>query len=190
MARVVLDVSVSLDGYTTGPDVGPQQPMGENGTWLHDWINGDAADREVAAEMYAVAGAAITGRRTFEIGIGLWGEDGAFRMPVFVLTHRAQPPLVRGPTTFHFVTEGVFRCMERARAAAGDKEVWLMGAATTARQFLEAGLVDEVHMHQVAVLLGGGTRLFDGSGMGPERLEQTRSIQTRLANHLYYRVLK
>jgi dihydrofolate reductase len=190
MGKVVLDVSVSLDGYTTGPNVSVEQPMGEGGAWLHEWISGDATDREVGAEMHAVAGAAITGRRTFEVGIGLWGEDGAFRMPCFVLTHRAQPPLIKGPTTFHFVTHGIANCLAQARAAAGDKEIWLMGAADTARQFLLAGLVDEVHLHQVAVLLGSGTRLFDQSGVTPDSLEQVRSIQTRLANHLYYRVIK
>lgn len=163
MPRLILDVSVSLDGFCAGPDVGVAAPMGAGGEALHHWMATDAA---VAAQPFALCGAVITGRRTFDLGIGLWGDDGAFGMPCFVLTHRPRPPLVKGPTTFHFVGDGHREALRLAQVAAADKDVWLMGSAEVARQYLREGLVDEMRVHLVPLLLGSGARLFDGLDVG------------------------
>lgn len=196
MGKVVLDVSISLDGFSAGPNVAFDRPMGEGGECLHNWLLGGGAgaatesDRQVAGEMFASAGAVVMGRRTFDVGVGLWGDDGAFGMPCFVITHHSRATLVKGPTTFAFVTDGIESSLERAQAAAGEKDVWLMGAADVAQQYLKAGLVDEMRIHLVPVLFGAGTRLFDTLGTERVKLETTRVIESPFASHLNYRVVR
>jgi len=196
MGKVVLDVSISLDGFAAGPNVSVDQPMGNGGECLHAWSSGGKtgsateSDQQVAGEMFALTGAVVTGRRTFDVGVGLWGDDGAFGMPCFVLTHRARPKLVKGPTTFTFVTDGIGSCLEQAKAAAGEKDVWLMGAANTAQQYLRAGLLDEMRVHIVSVLLGAGTRLFEHIGTEQVALERTRAIESPFVTHLTFNVVK
>jgi dihydrofolate reductase len=141
------------------------------------------------------------GRRMFSGGYGSWeedpnadawwGDDPPFHHPVFVLTHHAREPVTRqGGTTFTFVTDGIESALERARAAAGDKDVAVGGGANVAQQYLAAGLLDELQIHVVPVLLGGGVRLFDrGAGAGRE-LECTRVVESPAVTHLRYRVVK
>jgi dihydrofolate reductase len=185
-------MSTSLDGFVAGPDVSAEQPMGAGGERLHEWMfaPSDPADIETAAEMFSTrtTGAVVIGRRTFDVGEQPWGDDGTFHVPCFVVTHRAAPTLVKGKTSFTFVTEGLEHALALAQAAAGDKAVNVMGAATT-QQLLRLGLVDEIHLNVVPVLLQAGIRLFEH--LGPDRieLERTRAVlPSSGVTHLAYRV--
>jgi dihydrofolate reductase len=122
---------------------------------------------------------------------GWWGDEPPFHVPVFVLTQHAREPLVlKGETTFTFVTDGVDSAVEDARAAAAEKNVSVAGGANTIDQCINAGLVDEIQIHLAAVLLGDGARLFDGVGPNLPRFEVTRVLESPLVTHLRYRVLK
>ena len=194
MGTVRVHMSASLDGFVAGPDVSVEQPMGVGGERLHEWMfaASDATDIETAAEMFSTrtTGAVVMGRRTFDVGEQPWGEDGAFHLPCFVLTNRAAPTLVKGKTSFTFVTEGPERALALAQAAAGEKAVNVMGADTV-QQLLRRGLVDEIQINLVPVLLHAGTRLFEH--LGPDRieLERTRAILPSSGmTHLTYRVLR
>ena len=162
MGKVTLDMSLSLDGFIAGPHVGVERPMGEGGERLHEWLFNTSAsevDAEVEREMSATTGAVVLGRRTFDVGVGLWG-DVPFPVPCFVLTHEDREEIVKKSGTFTFVTDGIESALRQARAAAGEKDVRLMGA-NIAQQFLRAGLLDEIQINLVPVLLGDGIRLFD-----------------------------
>jgi dihydrofolate reductase len=212
MGNVFVDISVSLDGFVAGPSPTLEEPLGKGGEGLHEWIvrlaswrekhglsGGEAgADDEIAAESPARSGAVVMGRRMFSGGDGSWeddpkaggwwGEEPPFGVPVFVVTHHARDPLELGGTTFTFVTDGVESAVDRAREAAGDKDVLVAGGASVAQQALAAGLVDELQIHLVPKLLGGGTRLLDG--LDPKvRLEHDRVVDSPYVTHLRYRVL-
>jgi dihydrofolate reductase len=174
-------MSVSLDGYAAGPGQRRDQPLGEGGERLHEWIfapDRSPADEAVIARSTAGIGATIMGRNMFgpvrgpweaeAEWRGWWGEDPPFHHDVFVLTHHRRPPLtMSGGTTFHFVTDGPRAALDRAVAAAGDRAVRLGGGVSTIQQYLRAGLLDEIGVAVVPVLLGGGERLFaDGLPMG------------------------
>jgi dihydrofolate reductase len=213
MARLTFDISVSLDGFVAGPNQRLEEPLGDGGERLHEWAleaaswrerhghegGATGVDSDISAESLATAGAVIMGRNMFGGGDGpwgeepwqgWWGEDPPFRMPVFVLTHHAREPLqMQGGTTFTFVTDGIEAALEQARAAAGDKDVLVAGGASAVQQYLGAGLVDEFQIHVAPVLLGGGTRLFDGV-TGVE-VEATRVVESPTGVcHLRYRVVK
>ena len=213
MGRSVLEISVSLDGFVAGPNPSPELPLGEGGELLHDWVVGlaawrerhglaggeESADSELVAESLARTGAVVMGRRMFSGGDGRWeddpnadgwwGDDPPFRAPVFVVTHHAREPLVmEGGTTFTFVTDGVESAVEAARAAAGEKDVSIAGGASVAQQVLGAGLLDEMLIHLVPVLLGSGTRLFDGGTLA--RLERRQVLDSTGATHIRYDVLE
>jgi dihydrofolate reductase len=195
MGQVFLDITMSLDGFVTGPNVGVANPLGEGGKRLHDWLflgaaDPDGVDRRVAEELFAGTGAFVMGRRMFDVGIGEWGDDGAFGVPVFVLTHRAGEAVAKGPTTFHFATGGIGTAIAAAKGAAGDQNVGLVGGAEADRQALAAGLVDELRVHVATFLLGAGTRLFEGGGWGHVELERTRVVESPFATHLRYRVVR
>lgn len=185
-SNVVLDLSPSLDGYLAGEGVSVQAPFGDAGHRLHRWLGFEGtqpepADDEAARRMLADAGAVVLGRRMYEVGIGHWGEDGAWGRPCFVVTRRAHAPVLRGPTRFEFVTDGVQAAVARARAAAGGREVVVAGGAEVARQCLAAGLVDAMRLHLVPVLLGRGTRLFDG--VAADGFRPLRAVATANAVH-------
>src|SRR5262245_58237071 len=139
----LLDITMSLDRFVAAPNVGVPQPLGKEGEGLHNWLFGDrttaptVADREVIQEMFAQAGAFVMGH-TFDFGEGPWGDDGIFRVPCFVLTHRARATLVKGHTTFTFVTAGLAKCLEEANAAAGRKYVCVIGGGEIAQHCLKA----------------------------------------------------
>lgn len=199
--KVFVDLSVSLDGFTAGPDgdverlhewmfSGDTPAGGDRAASIHPGLEGfrtSANDAEVVAEMFRATGAVVMGRRWFDAGEEPWGEEPPFHVPVFVLTHRPRAPLVKGETTFTFVTDGVAPALERARAAARGRDVWV-GAARTAEQVLAAGLLDEMRLHVVPVLLGAGTRLFLDVADERFRLERTRVIDSPAVTHLTYRV--
>jgi dihydrofolate reductase len=137
---------------------------------------------------FAASGAVITSRKVYE-DTGGWGEDGLFRMPVFVVTHQAQKPVSKGETTFTFVTGGVEVALAQAAEAAGDKLVHVMGGASIIQQCLRAGLVDQLRLHVAPILLGAGTPLFDHL-VAPLRLDQLETLDTPEATHLTYRVIR
>lgn len=203
MGIVRISASVSLDGFSAGPDTSDTAPLGIGGERLHRWLFPEGADRDVAAdgtspagadaavaaEAFARTGAVVVGRRTYDIGIGLWG-DTPFPVPTFVVTHRAQEPRPMRSATFTFVTDGVASAVARAREAAGDREVLVMGGADVARQALAAGLVDEVTLNLVPVLLHRGERLLDVEGDATTELVRTGLVATDEATHLTFRVVR
>ncbi|MEV0607201.1 dihydrofolate reductase family protein [Polymorphospora rubra] len=194
MPPVTSNLAISLDGFSSRPDQSREHPFGA-GVDLHTWMF-ETAD-ENAAEIAAItgAGAYIMGRNMFSPDrddwdlewTGWWGEDPPYHAPVFVLCHHPREPLVmKGGTTFTFVTDGIHAALDQARAVAGDKRVSIAGGASTVNQYLAAGLIDELRLHVVPVTLGHGDRLFDG--VPPLRLEQVSARQASLVTHLTYRV--
>jgi dihydrofolate reductase len=193
MSKVVVEVSPSVDGYIAGPGVAVGRPFGEAGTRLHRWMGEDGlppteADRDALDQMYATTRSVVIGRRMFDVGIDPWGEDGAFGLPVFVVTNRAGEDLVRGATTFTFVTDGAAHAVELAVVTAGDGDVMVAGGADVIQQCLAAGVVGEIRLHVVPVLLGAGTRLFARPLPDSIELEQTDHVATPLATHLTFRI--
>ncbi|WP_436498048.1 dihydrofolate reductase family protein [Actinokineospora sp. HUAS TT18] len=180
----VHNFSVSLDGYGAGPNQSRQEPLGENGELLHEWMfatktvkgpdGTEGLDDEAVVRGDDNIGATIMGRNMFgpvrgpwpdHAWKGWWGENPPYHHDVFVMTHHPRPSFdMAGGTTFHFTDETPEAVLERAFEAAGGKDVRLGGGASTVQQFLDAGLVDELHFVIVPVLLGGGERLFDNLG--------------------------
>jgi dihydrofolate reductase len=212
MSRIRVHISVSADGYVAGPNQSEENPLGEAGERLHDWVvalrawraphgleGGEVnASNAVVEEAQANIGAEIMGRGKFGGGPGpwgedpwrgWWGEDPPFHMPVFVLTHHQREPLTLSDTTFTFITGGIEAALEQARAAAGEKDVLIGGGADVINQYLAAGHVDELELHVVPLLLGEGARLFEGIGPDLE-LEQIRVVEAPGVAHLKYRVVK
>jgi dihydrofolate reductase len=191
MTLVICDMSASLDGYVTGPNDSRENPFGDGAGMLHDWIF-DAAtsdDRAILQEMLDGVGAVVMGRTSFDKneGDGGWGDGGpAGDTPCFVVTHHK--PARSHPPVYTFVTDGVASAIEQARNAAGDKAVTLHGA-TVMQQALPLGLVDEIRVHVIPVLLGGGTPLF-GRLDSAISLERTRVLATPAATHLVFRVAR
>jgi len=179
---VEVSMSMSLDGFITGPDPTPEHPLGSA-----DWIIRPGGERWMAQRTVAGAGAVVAGRTVYDHTHG-WGEEPPFGLPVFVPTHRPRERRVAGRTTFHFVPD-VATAVAKAKEAAKDGNVYLMGGADTIDQALRAGLVDELELHIEPVLLGGGTRLFDRLGPGPIKLERTDLVEGTPSTHLRFRVL-
>jgi dihydrofolate reductase len=202
MGKVVLDMSMSLDGIGAGPNPSEIDRMGVGGERLHEWFPfydpeqestaGDSAAREAEArmvrELFAATGAVVLGKRTFDLGLEPWGGT-PFPVPCFVLTHEARDDLVTASGTFAFVTDGIERAVDRAQAAAGDKDVLVMGGPTVAQQAVRAGLVDEISLHVVPVLLGAGSRLFEHLAPEAVELERIELIASPQATHLRFRVV-
>jgi dihydrofolate reductase len=212
MKDVVLDITMSLDGFVAGPSQSMENPLGEGGLHLHDWafptktfraIHGDPSGGEkgvnddVLREVFENIGATIMGRHMFgpvrgawgrDPWKGWWGDDPPYHHPVFVLTHHARPPLpMEGGTTFHFVTDGIESALKQAKAAAGDKNVAVMGGANIAQQYIRSGLLDEIQIHLVPVLLGSGARLFDNTDGRQTAFECVRIVNSPSVSHYKYR---
>ena len=193
MGASVLYMSMSLDGYIAGPDDGPDRGLGEGGERLHDWGVAEEGEHvrppgpagQLVDEMNAT-GAVLVGRRTAEI-VDYWGGDH-HGVPVFVPSDRPPGPSAARYPLVTYVTDGIASAMAQAKAAAGDRNVMVHGAYT-AQRALEAGVLDELEIHQVPVLLGGGRRLFDVLPSQVE-LEIARVIDTPAATHLHYRVVR
>ncbi|WP_134655645.1 dihydrofolate reductase family protein [Streptomyces sp. H23] len=202
---VTADLAITLDGYVAGPNVTLDNPGGNGGEPIFDWIHTLASwrerqgmtggdenrDSELMREWFDATGAVVMGRMMYDTGEEFWGDNPPFRTPVFVLTNRPRPTLVKeGGTSFTFVTDGIHSALEQAKAAAGDRNVDIGGGAHTVRQYLAADLVDELQLHVVPVLLGGGLRLFEGLGARRRDLERVRVVETPPATHLKYRFAK
>jgi dihydrofolate reductase len=190
MGHVVVDLSVSLDGFITGPAPTRQAPLGIGGEGLQDWLS-SADSRQVFEQSVRDTGAIVVGRRWFDIVDG-WGGQPPLPARYFVLTH-AVPPRWQAASAspFTFVTDGLASAIEQARAAAGGRNV-VVGGANVAQQCLAAGLLDQVLLHVVPVLFGGGTRLFAVADMGaaPIALQQTAVVHAQDVTHLRFRVVK
>jgi dihydrofolate reductase len=210
VSKLRFEISISADGFVAGPSQSEENPLGEGGEELHQWVvkldawrrshgygEGEVnASNEIVAEAMENVGAVIMGRNMFGGGPGpwddswrgWWGDEPPFHVPVFVLTHHEREPLqMEGGTTFHFVTAGIEAALAQAREAAGGEDVRLGGGAEAGQQYLRAGLIDELQLNVVPVLLGSGARLFENVGAGPA-LEQTRVVHTPEATHIRYRV--
>ena len=190
MAQVICDMSTSLDGYVTGPNDSRENPFGDGAGMLHDWMF-DAAtdqDRAILQEALDGVGAIVMGRKSFDKneGDGGWGDGGPVGdTPCFVVTHNE--PTASYPPVYTFVTDGVASAIEQAKQVAGDKVVGLHGA-TVMQQALPLGLVDEIRVHVIPVLLGGGTSLF-ATLDSAITLERTQVLVTPAATHLRFRVV-
>ena len=191
MTRVICDMSTSLDGYVTGPNDSRENPFGDGAELLHDWIF-DAAtdeDRAILQDMLDSVGAVVMGRKSFDKneGDGGWGDSGPVGdIPCFVVTHHK--PTRSHPPIYSFVTDGVVRAIEQAKQAAGDNVVTLHGASVM-QQALPLGLVDEIRVHVIPVLVGGGTPLF-ATLDSAINLERTQAVVTPAATHLGFRVVR
>ncbi|HEU4976612.1 MAG TPA: dihydrofolate reductase family protein [Baekduia sp.] len=209
MTAITASISIALDGFAAGPNQSLEHPLGEGGMRLHQWVfptrafnemhgregGEDGPDSDVLARAAADVGAYVMGRKIFGGGsgpwdtswIGWWGEEPPFHAPVFVLTHHEREPLqLAGGTTFTFVTAGLDAALEQAQAAAGGREVKIAGGASTIRQTLAAGRLDELQLHVVPVLLGAGERLLDGAG--DPLLEPVEVVASPGVTHIRYRV--
>lgn len=210
MAKLkVLSFGVSLDGFGAGPDQSLENPLGVRGPEIMEWVfptrffqsmqgksGGETGiDNEIAEQSFAGIGAWILGRNMFgpvrgpwpdENWKGWWGDEPPYHVPVFVLTHHPRKPLpMAGGTTFHFVTEGIEAALEQAKDAAGGKDVRLGGGVATVRQYLQAGLIDELHLALRPVLLGRGEALFAGLDLHALGYECKRSVAGERATHVY-----
>jgi dihydrofolate reductase len=204
MTKVVIDMTMSLDGFVAGPDDGKKYPLGKNdGMRIFDWyFSGKkeyrnplfrpepGANLDQVKLMYEESGAFIFGRRTYDITNGWGGAHPVNGVPVFVLTHIPPPAdtVPKGPSNLTFVTDGIASAIRQARAVAKGKDIKL-GGASPGQQALEAGLCDEILIHLAPHLFGDGVRLFDHFA-GPVRLEKIASADGPLATHIRYRVLK
>jgi dihydrofolate reductase len=200
MTLTTCHVSISLDGYIAGPHQTREDPLGVGGEGLHEWMwvadePGHESDAAARADLLRPRGAFVMGRNMFgpvrggwdEDWRGWWGDEPPYHAPVFVLTHHPRDPVeMAGGTTFVFVTEGFHAAFEQARAVAGDADVTVAGGASTVRQALAAGAIDELVLDVVPVLLGGGERLFDG--VADPGLAQLDVTSSPLATHVRYRV--
>jgi len=213
MSRLRCQISISLDGFVAGPNQSEENPLGEGGEGLHDWVVKLAVWREahgieggevtastrVIEESLENIGAAVMGRNMFGPPgggpwgdgrwKGWWGDNPPYHYPVFIVTHHPRDPLeMEGGTTFHFVTEGIEPALEQAREAAGGKDVMLWGGGQIVHEYLAAGLLDELELHVVPVLLGDGARIFGDLGDAEVQLKQVRAVEAPGVTHLKYRV--
>jgi len=211
MGKVTCQISISLDGFAAGPNQSLENPIGEGGLRLHEWVVATASwrqqqgqsggehsvDSEVAGGLFENVGAYIMGRKMFGGGDGAWdrswkgwwGDDPPYHVPVFVLTHHARDPLpMQGGTTFHFVTAGIRSALEQARAAAGAKDIMIAGGAHTIQQFIAAGMLDELYLHVVPIVLGAGERLLEN--VGDPTLQPVKVIASPAVTHLKYRIVR
>jgi dihydrofolate reductase len=208
--QTFLNITMSVDGFVAGPNRTMEEPLGEGGEELHEWVVGleswrrehgleggeSNGDDELVRETHDRTGAIVMGRRMFSGGEGpweddpkangWWGEDPPFKVPVFVATHHARDPLTLGATTFTFVTDGIEAAIRQAREGAGKRDVQVSGGASVAQQALNAALLDELHIHVAPVLLGDGVRLFDGAER--RQIELTNVVGSPRVTHLTYAV--
>jgi dihydrofolate reductase len=211
MSKLRFNISMSVDGYAAGPNQSRDDPLGEGGERLHDWVvatrsfqtmlgepdKGETGlDNDRADAWRQDFGATIMGRNMFgpirgdwgdEEWRGWWGDSPPYHSPVFVLTHHAHEPIeMEGGTTFYFVTDGPEEALDQAREAAGARDINIGGGASTGQQYLRLGLVDEMEVHVVPVLLGDGERLFDDLDGPPTYLEPLEVLSSPRAAHFRY----
>ncbi|MFI5131794.1 MAG: dihydrofolate reductase family protein [Chitinophagales bacterium] len=186
MGKIILSISMSLDGFVAGTNISPQLPLGENGERLHDWIfaRKTDADAKIVEELMTASGVVIVGRNTYDAGIdGGWGGSSPFPMPAIIVSKTVPEELVEG-----FIFQcGIDNTLAKAKEIAGDKDIWVMGGANIAQQFISADHLDEIQINLAAILLGSGIRLFEDTGHLTD-LEIIRIIETPAATHIKYSV--
>lgn len=204
MSIVTVDLVVSVDGSMAGPHVHPtDNPGGDDAFRLHLWLaelaswrarqgmegGADNTDSRIVGDWFATTGAVVIGRTMYDSAVDFWGDDPPFRAPVFVVTRRPAPTVVKeGGTSYTFVTDGVEAAVGRAREAAGERNVDVGGGVSVVRQALRAGLVDEIALHVQPFTLPGGQRWWDE--VGPLELERIGAVAGEGADHLRYRVVR
>jgi dihydrofolate reductase len=180
-------VSMSLDGFITGPKDDHENPMGINGELLHDWMfssDRDAVEQDSTNQMFTATGAIVMGRRMFDLGISPWGNQNPFAFPVFVATHRPREPFEspdKPPMTF---VESFAAAVAAARKAAGEADILIVGGASAIQQGLAEGVIDELHLAIVPILLGSGRSLFSPGELCGMKFELTQTLPTPAATHL------
>ncbi len=203
--------SVSIDGFGAGPNQSSENPLGDRGEELHEWMfptkmfqkmigkedGTEGTDNDFAEKSFENIGAWIMGRNMFgpirgpwpdDEWKGWWGEKPPYHVPVFVLTHYEREPVaMKGGTTFHFVTDGIESALEKAKKAANGKDIRIGGGASTIRQFLQAGLIDEIHLAISPVFLGSGEHLFSGIDLPKLGFTKTKKIYGENATHIISR---
>ncbi|MGN6794561.1 MAG: dihydrofolate reductase family protein [Streptosporangiaceae bacterium] len=198
MTDVLIQMSMSLDGYIAGPNDSDVNGLGDGGERLHEWLFAGGgppgeglapADQEVFDDLRSRTGAMLTGRRLYDITHGWQGTHPLGAIPAFVVSRDLPEQIPSGATPFTFVHDGIASAVAQAKEAAGDKDVHVIGGANTIRHLLDAGLADELRIDLIPVLLGGGIRLFDGLARKPVSLEQVRSTSSSAVTHIRYRVL-
>jgi dihydrofolate reductase len=211
MSLVRCQISISVDGFVAGPNQSLENPVGEGGLRLHEWLFPTASwraqqgqtggtrgvDSDVVDEVVQNVGAYIMGRKMFgggegrwnESWKGWWGDNPPYHVPVFVLTHHPRAPLrMQGGTTFNFVTDGIASALAMGRSAAGQKDILIAGGAHAVQQYLAAGLLDELYLHIVPIVLGGGERLLEN--VGDPTLKPVQVIASPNVTHVRYRVVR
>ena len=196
MAKVIFDISMSLDGFMTADNLRAEEPLGNGGQQLHRWADGgrggaDERNRALLGAERAAAGAMIAGRRTYDTSVPWWGADGPSgpaRVPLIVVSHTVPDPTTIPEGGVYTFVDGIEPALDRAKQIAGSKNVSIMGGAAMGQQYIKAGLVDELFIHLVPVLFHRGTRMFDLIGGDHLQLEPIEVIGTPTATHLRYRV--
>ena len=194
MGKAIVDISMSLDGFVAGANDNAENGLGDGGERLHDWVFDSATQAfktsPASDELFNTTGAIIAGRRVYDI-VGGWGGSHPIQgAPLFVLTHHVPENVPQGNTPFTFVTNGIDSALSQAKAAAGDKDVYILGGANIIQQYLKAGLVDELRLHIAPVLLGEGVRLFNHLDSQPIELQCFSVIEAPDTTHLKLRVIK
>jgi dihydrofolate reductase len=192
MGKVIYDISMSLDGFITGANVRPEAGLGDGGERLHEWAfnSADPRNHELLAKG-ASLGAVITGRHNYDLSIPYWGADGPIgsaRIPVVVVSHSVPEDTPDGGV--YIFADGIETALEKAKKAAGAKDVAIMGGGNIAAQFIALDLIDEISIHLVPVLFGAGIRLFEHLGNEHIQLETIEVIETKEAIHMRFRVVK
>jgi len=187
MQKVVIELTMSLDGFIAGPNISVSEPMGNKGQRLHEWFfnSKTEADEALLTEIVENSGAVITGARTYTTAIDdAWEGQSPFIVPAFVVCHHPPAKKVDG---FSYV-QGIKEALEHARKSAGEKNIWIMGGANIIQQYFQSKLFDELHIHIAPVLFAEGTRLFDFIGKERIELNKLKTIDTPAATHIYYEV--
>jgi dihydrofolate reductase len=203
MSKIFFDAAISLDGFFAGDNRSPQNPLGDNGMSIHNWMfkqkafwkhlnteggEEDGEDGRLIDAVFARAGAYIMGKRMFEEGEVHWPED-LYKADVYVLTHEKREPWVqKGTTTFYFINDGIEGALEKAKSSAKGKDIRLQGGANMIQQFLNVGLVDDFTIHISPVILGSGIRLFENIDRDKYNVKISDVIPSELTTHIRYRL--
>jgi dihydrofolate reductase len=191
MGTVIVDISISVDGFIAGRSISKELPMGEGGELLHHWFFNPVTevDKEIMAEVSESAGAVIIGRTMYDTAIDTaWGNTNPFNAHVFVVTSRIAPE--KRVDGFTFINDGIHSALAHAQGLAGEKAVLVSGGANIIQQYVHANLLDEIRLHLVPILLSEGTRLFDISDAGQTKLEKQEVTESPAVIHIRYRVIK
>jgi len=205
LSKTIFDIAISLDGFMAGENRSPQNPIGDGGLTLHNWMfvqkafwehlgkddgKEDGPDGKLIRDTIARTGAYIMGKRMFEEGESNWPED-LFKADVYVLTHEKRDPWIqKGTTAFYFINDGIENAFEKANRSANGKDIRIQGGANTIQQFLNAGLIDEFCIHISPVILGSGIRLLDNINKDIFNIEISEVIPSKLTTHLKYKLTR